>query len=236
MEALHVVRGYILVAVIIFVCWGGSSSIVYGWSGGQGIPCRLWGCQGNMFEGSIPSRAVPIGVQILDAGGGPSGGLRGILPSKVGRLEECGCLALQHHHLEGVIPYIRATMEMLALHDNDFNIFLGTHLSGKSMFFMKETTICLFNNHLSCLLPAHSNDGAIVGMSLTALGNQLLLQGEFPSWVTPMEHDKVFWTSSKEGRSLFVKMVFAGITLGCALAVEFRGGRWAASERAASIT
>ena len=63
-------------------------------------------------------------------------------------------------------------------------------------------------------------------MSLTALGNQLLLPRTFPSWVTPMEHNKVFWTSSKEARILFFKLIFSSIALGCALATKFRGGRW----------
>ena len=177
-----------------------------------------------MFEGSIPSRAVPIGARLLDVGGGPGGGLRGTLPPEVGRLQQCKCLGLQRQHLEGVVPYIQATVEVLALHENDFKIFLGTHLGSK--YGWRKTKICLFSNCLSCHLPNCSNDDATVSMSLTALGNQLLLPGEFPSWLTPMEHDKVFWTSSKEGRSLFTKTVFAGITLGCALAMEFRGGRW----------
>ena len=218
-------HGYILVAVIIFVCLGGSSSIVYRWSGGgRVLRFRFRGCQGNMFEGSIPSRAVPTSADLLDIGGGPGEGLRGILPPEVGRLLECRCLALQGQHLEGVVPYIQASLDVLALHENDFTIFLGTHLGSK--YGRKIATICLFSNHLSCHLPARSSDGATVSMSLTALGNQLLLPEKFPSWVTPMEHDKVFWTSSEEGRSLFMKTVSAGITLGCTLAMAFRGGRW----------
>ena len=61
-----------------------------------------------MFEGSVPSQAVPSEAEFLDVSGGEGGGLRGTLPPKVGRIKECLCLALQRQHLEGVIPYIQA--------------------------------------------------------------------------------------------------------------------------------
>ena len=172
-----------------------------------------------MFEGSLRSHAVPIEANFLDVSGGQAGGLRGELPQQVGRLQKCISLSLHRHYLEGVIPYIKTTFELLALQANNFKIFLGTHLK------RKEAKVFLFSNCLSCHLPKCSDD-VDVGLSLTALGNQLLLPGTFPSWVTPMEHDHVFWTSSQEGRSLLIKIISANILLGGALAKEFRGGRW----------
>ena len=143
-----------------------------------------------------------------------------MLPPKLGRLVECTFLGVQRQYLEGVIPYLKSSLEVLALQANDLKIFLGTQLSRT-----EAAKVCLFSNRLSCHPPKCSDD-ANVSMSLTALGNQLLLPGRFPSWVTPMEHDQVFWTSSKEGRSLLFKIIFASILLGCALAKEFWGCRW----------
>ena len=74
----------------------------------------------------------------------------------------------------------------------------------------KEANVFLFSNRLSCHLPRCS-DNATANMSLAAIGNQLRLPGTFPSWVAPMEHSKLFWTSGAEGCFLLFKAVAASL-------------------------
>ena len=123
-----------------------------------------------MFEGNVPSHVVPSGpdgLTFFDASGGQGGGLRGLLPPKLGRLKTCECLGLQRQYLEGVIPYIKSSLQVLALQGNDFQVFLGTHLS------QKNAKICLFGNRLSCHLP-HGSDDVVV--SLVALIRRLCME------------------------------------------------------------
>ena len=121
-----------------------------------------------MFEGSLWSQSVPIAARYLDVSGGQGGGLRGPLPPELGRLKECTFLGVQRQYLEGLIPYLKSSLDVLALQANELKSFPGAHLSPK-----EAAKVFLFSNHLSCHLPKCSND-VVVSMSLIALGNQLL--------------------------------------------------------------
>ena len=168
---------------------------------GEGLHQR--GC---MFEGNVPPHVAPSGpdgLTFFDASGGQTGGLRGLLPPELGRLKTCECLGLQRQHLEGVIPYIESSLQVLALQGNDFQVFLGTHLR------QKNTKICLFGNRLSCHLPHGSDD---VAGSLVALNRRLCMENHWAIQnCAPFESSRVSIDRLRFGLAIIILNRFSAI-------------------------
>ena len=89
-------------------------------------------------------------------------------------------------------------------------------LSGLSLVSQKSLVIAVamrpctqvHNNLLSCHLPQCGNATAMV--SLSGLGNQLSCPKQgFPKWVVPIDRDRLFWVTDREGFTLLMKLIGA---------------------------
>ena len=156
--------------------------------------CQMLSLACNMLEGPIPELPLwRFSPTFLDMSGEASkkGGLRGPLPHCLRRAKVLSRLGMAHQDLEGFIPPLSATLAMLALHNNGFKTFGGAN-------FKRDGVVLLFNNLLSCHLPRCARQS--VNLSMSLLGNRLQRpDGSFPAWVLPMERDRLFLTTGKEG-------------------------------------
>ena len=167
----------------------------------------------NMFEGPIPESGVQT-LKFLDVSGeaGKTGGLRGPLPHGLRRANHLCNLGMAHQDLQGLIPSLPATLSMLALHNNGFQIFGGAN-------FRRDGVVLLFNNLLSCHLPRCAAQS--VNLSISLLGNRVQRpKGSFPAWVLPMERDGLLLTTGNEGLLFTLQVIGASSCLALVIALK----------------
>ena len=180
---------------------------------------HLWQCSENLWEGTLPQRLPRRNrhddLLLCSVSGKVGAGthLYGALPQGLGRARKLAFFMAHNQVLEGNVQALRSTLRVLALQAN-----LLKSLSGIA-FAKDHAVILLHNNLLSCHLP--KSDRTLPDLSLVAIGNHLRHpDGDFPSWVSPIERDDLFWTSEWEGLDFIVKV------LACSLFFVSVVGRW----------
>ena len=185
-------------------------------------------CSGNRLEGTLPQvyrRSRTTGerntLKFLDVSGmlGSASRLRGPLPGTLARARDLSLLLAHNQELQGNIPALSGTLNMLVLHRNRLKAMPGRLLlSTKEGYY---SVILLHENLLSCDLPRLRTCGAMI--SIAALGNHLSYptDGSFPTWVSPVEKEGLFWISKTEGRMFGLKLIIALSLFGCAVRMQF---------------
>ena len=186
----------------------------------------------NLLEGSLGESFLTVsGLHILDlSGNGARGrGLHGPLPPCLGRARGIWPLeyVMAHHNsLMGAFPHLPATtLQMLLLHDNELTLFSAVNLVKKDPWHEARSFLMLHNNRLSCKLSRNCSNALAEPWpadksSLIAIGNHLRYQDPCPDWISPLEKDKLLWTSENEGRALLVQAVAAGTLFAVSFAAK----------------
>ena len=170
---------------------------------------------GNMLEGTVPTFGSRLILLDLTGQAGQIRGLEGPLPSV--STTPLARLCLSHQNLRGIIPLFATTLALLSLYDNGFKAFSGAS-------FMDNGFVLQHNNELSCRVPKCNNTA--VNLSMSGLGNELRRPGKaFPAWISPMEQDSFFWTSSHEDLPVLVKFFAGSSFVAIAIAAQIIDGR-----------
>ena len=170
----------------------------------------------NMLEGQIPRIGTPYLSRLVIASRRDAGtaGLSGGLPASLSRSTPLQFLVVAHQHLEGVIPQVKGTWDLLALHANRFDVLSGARFSNSDDP-EYSSKILLLDNRLSCPLPCGD---VPPNLGVIAVGNQLRKPSKsFPPWALHIERDKLLWTSGREGRDLLMMMTGAVMVMAVAV-------------------
>ena len=181
-------------------------------------------CSGNRLEGTLPQlhhRSPGVSLRFLDVSGmiGSASHLQGPLPGTLARAGRLSLLLAHSQEFQGDIPGLSGTLNLLVLHRNRLKSLPGRLLlSDKKGYY---SIILLHQNLLSCDVPRFNRFGAT--LSLAALGNHLWhpAVGAFPTWVSPLEKEGLFWVSKTEGRMFGLKAIIAMTLFGCAVRTQF---------------
>ena len=172
-----------------------------------------------MWEGTLPKLMSPKLVFLAMAGQpGDAGALVGPLPVVLARCKVLVYLSVSWQSLDGVIPPLAGRIRAISLQSNNFKLMSDVWFDQRK----NDNSIMIHNNQLSCAPPQCGKQ--TVKISLSALGNELsrLKQG-FPFWVSPMDRDRLFWTTHTEGVELLVKVIVASTFLALAVAPKRHG-------------
>ena len=152
---------------------------------------------GNIFEGTIPSM-LSSQLQFLSVSGRPrnAGLMTGHLPHTVARSGFMIILAASRQALQGVMPPFAFTILRLSLQNNELKAMSDVRFENLNK--RVNSSVFVYNNLLSCHLPLCGDSTA--NISLSGLGNQLSHPKHgFPEWVSPVDRDRLFWITEREG-------------------------------------
>ena len=175
---------------------------------------------GNKLEGTMP-KLMGHHLLMLGISGQPGrvGALTGLLPAAIARCRFLIFLATSWQALEGIIPPLTATLQTLSLQNNKFKVMSAVQFRDRKRSGEEGSSVLVHNNLLSCDLPRCSNTSVMI--SLSGLGNQLSRPRHgFPAWVSPLDRDRLFWSTGTEGVDLLMKAMGASGLLAIAAATK----------------
>ena len=181
---------------------------------------------GNMLEGTVP-KVMTSHLSMLAISGQPgqTGALTGHLPAVIRRCRVLLFLAASWQVLAGVIPPFATTLQTLSLQNNNFKVMSDARFEDRKSKIFKGSSVLVHNNLLSCDLPRCGKE--VVKISLSGLGNQLSFPKQaFPEWVTPLDRDRLFWVTDREGLELLMKVIGASGLLFMTAAIKGHGYRF----------
>ena len=152
---------------------------------------------GNMLEGTMPESINPDLLRLLAMSGQPGhiAALRGCLPIVMSRCVSLHVLVASWQALEGIIPPLAGTLEMLILQNNNFKIMSDARFEERGN---GGSAFLIHNNLLSCDLPQCGNTS--VKISLSGLGNHLFYPRKgFPAWVLSFRQWSAFLEQKHRG-------------------------------------